>query len=66
MPGLNGKGPLGKGPMTGGQRGICRQSSTNKAEQSQDTPMDNVQGQGKGQGGAGRGAGKGRRRGGNR
>ena len=70
MPGMNGKGPLGKGPLTGGQRGVCKQTPTDKTDQPQGTTADIVQGQGRGlgrgQGGAGRGAGKGQGRGGNR
>ena len=28
MPGLNGTGPMGSGPMTGGQRGLCNPANT--------------------------------------
>jgi hypothetical protein len=72
MPGMNGKGPLGNGPLTGGQRGKCKQTGTAKPDnQPQAVPTDAVPGQGqgqglgRGQGGAGRcGAGLGRRDGG--
>ena len=37
MPGMNGKGPLGNGPLTGGQRGVCKQTGTDKTDQPQDT-----------------------------
>ncbi len=67
MPGMNGKGPLGNGPLTGGQRGVCNQSGTDKTDQAQDATVGVVPRQGRGlgrcQGGAGRGAGKGQGRG---
>jgi hypothetical protein len=67
MPGMNGKGPLRKGPLSGGQRGVCNQIETDKTGQPQGAPVDVVPGQGRGlgrcQGGAGRGAGKGQVRG---
>jgi hypothetical protein len=73
MPGMNGKGPLGNGPLTGGQRGVCKQTENDKTDQPQDAAVNVVSGKGRGwgrcQGGAGRGAGKdqgrGRGRGGN-
>ncbi len=76
MPGMNGKGPLGNGPRSGGQRGVCKQTGTAKPDdQPQAVPTDAVPGQGQGQGlgrcqgsadrGQG-GGGKGQGRGGNR
>ena len=71
MPGMNEKGPLGKGPRSGGQCGVCKQTGIASPDQFQDTPTDAVPGQGqgqgldRGQGGAGRcGAGLGKRGGG--
>ena len=74
MPGMNGKGPLGNGPLSGGQGGVCNQTGTDKTTPPQDNTLDVVPGQGRGlgrcQGGPGRGAGKGQgrrqNRGGNR
>jgi hypothetical protein len=71
MPGMNGKGPLGNGPLTGGQRGVCTQTGTDKTAQPQGAtvgvlPRPQGQGLGRCQGGAGRGLGKGKGRGGNR
>ncbi len=73
MPGMDRKGPLGNGPLTGGRRGVCNQ--TNSADSSP-SPGDNSknlqQGRGLGrcQGGPGRGIGqglgRGQKRGGNR
>ncbi len=67
MPGMNGKGPQGKGPLSGGQRGVCNQTEKDKTDQPQGAPVDVVPGQGRGlgrcQGGAGRGVGKGQGRG---
>lgn len=67
MPGMNGKGPLGNGRMTGGQRGVCKQTETDKTDQPQGATVDFVPGKGRGlgrcQGGAGRGVGKGQGRG---
>ena len=58
MPGMNGKGPLGNGPRSGGQRGVCKQTGTTPPDQPQDTPTDAIPGQGQGQGqGLGRGQG---------
>ena len=74
MPGMDGRGPSGKGPLTGGQRGVCKQTGTGKINLPQDATDELVplQGQGIGRcrGGAGRGVGngqgRGRGRGGNR
>lgn len=70
MPGMNGKGPLKHGRMTGGQRGVCKQTETDKTDQPLGTTVDFAPGKGRGlgrcQGGAGRGVGKGQGRGGNR
>ena len=33
MPGMNEKGPLGNGRMTGGQRGVCKQTEKDKTDQ---------------------------------
>ena len=67
MPGLKGKGPVEKGPLTGGQRDVCRQTKTDKTNQLPDTTEDVVPDQGRGggrcQGGSGRGFGKGQGRG---
>lgn len=67
MPGKNGKGPLGTGPLSGGKRGSCNQDETDKIDQPQGVTGDIVPGQGRGlgrcQGGAGRGAGKGQGKG---
>lgn len=67
MPGMNRKGPLGDGPLSGGQRGVCNQPETDKTAQPQNNTMGVVLGQGRGlgprQGGMGRGAGKGQGRG---
>lgn len=49
MPGMNGKGPEGTGPLTGGGRGVCRMPS--------DSPNSNL-GRGQGQAGGGRGRGR--------
>ena len=76
MPGMNGKGPLGKGPQSGGQRGVCKQTGIAKPDQHQGPPTDTIsgqvpgRGQDLGQGGACRGGqcggGKGQGRGGSR
>ncbi len=36
MPGFNGTGPNGQGPMTGGGRGFCAQPQTGQAPQTPD------------------------------
>jgi hypothetical protein len=70
MPGMKGKGPLGNGPLTGEQCGVCKQTETEKTNRPGDHTLDVVPGQGQGlgrcRGGAGRGAGKGQGKGGNR
>ena len=72
MPGMNGKGPLGNGPLTGGMRGVCNQTERDKADQTQSQPatVNAFPGPGKGlgrcRGGAGKGQGRGQGRGGNR
>jgi hypothetical protein len=33
MPRMDGTGPLGKGPMTGGQRGVCQRQGAQPADQ---------------------------------
>lgn len=69
MPGMNGKGPLGNGPLTGGMRGVCNQTGIDKADQtqSQTATVNVIPGQGRGlgrcQGGTGRGQGRGQGRG---
>lgn len=67
MPGMNGKGPSGKGPLTGGQRGVCIKNGIDKTNLPEGTTADAapLQGQGMGRcrGGAGRGDGKGQGRG---
>lgn len=57
MPGRNGTGPQGKGPVTGGGRGSCRQKRKTVADQCGGS------GQGRGRSGAGQGRGKGMGRG---
>jgi len=64
MPGLNKKGPLGQGPLTGGQRGTCTQQneiiSTGEYESLQQPAGRFGGGAGRRhRGGAGRGAGRG-------
>ena len=70
MPGKNGNGPLGNGPKTGGQRGICKQTQIDKTNQLSESTGNIVPGQGlrvgRCQGGTGKGQGKGQGRGGNR
>ena len=64
MPGMNGKGPLGNGPQTGGQRGVCKQTGAVAPDQPPGAAVDAVpdqgqtQGLGRCQGGAGRGGGR--------
>lgn len=64
MPGFNGRGPMGQGPMTGGGRGRC--SGYARADQGQGMAWGNPQadGQGRGRGmgpcGGGRARGRGR------
>ena len=53
MPGFNGTGPMGEGPMTGGGRGYCAGSSAKPQ------PLYDRQGFGRGYG-SGRGRGHGR------
>ncbi len=74
MPGMDGKGPLGNGPLSGGQRGNCNQTGIDNSDQGQDATGGGVPRQGRGlgrcRGGAGRGfekgQGKGQGRGGRR
>ena len=40
MPRMDGKGPLGNGQQTGGQRGICKQTGIAKPGQDQDAPIN--------------------------
>jgi len=54
MPKLDGTGPAGKGPKTGGQRGTCQNAQPNNR------PFD---GRGQGQGAFGRGQGRGQNQG---
>jgi hypothetical protein len=67
MPGLNRKGPLKKGPMTGEKRDTYKDIEADKTNQRPDTTEDVIPGQGRGlgqrQGGLGRGVGKGQCRG---
>ncbi|MBU0960965.1 MAG: hypothetical protein KKD01_06830 [Proteobacteria bacterium] len=64
MPGLNKKGPLGQGSLTGGQRGICLPNNETLSPGENETlqqPAGGIRG-GAGcrrRGGAGRGAGQG-------
>ena len=60
MPGGDKKGPLGEGPMTGRQMGICG-SRKNQAHQNDETFYGNGQGMGGGRNfGQGNGQGRGR------
>lgn len=69
MPGMNRKGPLGNGPLTGRQQGLCRQNGSKATGQlQQQRATDQEQNQATGQGrmtrqgleqGSGRGQGKG-------
>jgi len=70
MPGFDGKGPMGKGPMTGGGRGLCARNLNRTdinvqgnvtADQSPETPVMGV-----GRGGLPYGGGMGRCFGGGR
>ena len=62
MPGMNEKGPLGNGPLTGGKRGVCKRTGIANSDQPQDATTDAFPGQGQGQGqGLGRGQGGGGR-----
>jgi len=45
MPGFNGSGPVGAGPMTGGRRGLC-----NPANAEIETPFARSYGYGRGMG----------------
>jgi hypothetical protein len=47
MPGLNGTGPLGQGPLTGGQRGNCQQPEGQDVKQSR---FEFLRGRGRGPG----------------
>jgi hypothetical protein len=61
MPGFDGKGPMGKGPMTGRKGGKCRVAKTTQnANTASDQPLeDQVTNLGAGRGGKPRGGGKG-------
>lgn len=64
MPGLNKKGPLGQGPLTGGQQGICTQENETTSTGDTKTLQQPAGGRGGGagcrrRGGAGRGIGRG-------
>ena len=76
MPGLNRRGPLGEGPMTGRRMGRCNPDNKGKTDdeilQNKDSSLEPEQrlgrglGLGRGQGGPGRGLGRQNRfRGGN-
>ncbi len=62
MPGLNGTGPMGSGPMTGGGRGRCNPVNQGFAGQSSDISTGFSRGFGLGRGSR-RGSGMGMRRG---
>jgi len=65
MPGMNGKGPLGNGPRSGRQHGVCKQTGIAKPYgQPKDATTDATQVQGQGLGHGRCSAGLGRRRGG--
>lgn len=64
MPGLNKKGPLGQGPLSGGQQGICTQKNETISTGEDETLQQPAGALGGGagcrrRGGAGRGAGRG-------
>lgn len=63
MPGLNKKGPLGQGPLSGGQQGVCGQNKTvpnDENESLQQSKNDLRDGTGcRRRGGSGRGVGRG-------
>lgn len=61
MPGFNGKGPMGKGPMTGRKKGNCRDTKTAQNEKTaNEQPLENKETDfGAGRGGKPRGGGKG-------
>ncbi len=63
MPGLNKKGPLGQGPLSGGQKGVCGQNKTvsnDENESLQQSTGDFRGGTGcRRRGGSGRGVGQG-------
>lgn len=66
MPGLNKKGPLGQGPLSGGQQGLCVQNNeTDSADENQRFQQGAGGGRGgagcRRRGGSGRGTGVGRR-----
>jgi Family of unknown function (DUF5320) len=64
MPGLNQKGPMGQGPLTGGQQGRCAQPNENTATDKNGTLQQVTSGVKGGagcrrRGGSGRGVGQG-------
>jgi hypothetical protein len=69
MPGLNRRGPLGEGPMTGRRMGRCNPDNKGKTDdqilQNRDSSLEPGQGRGRGLGlGRGQGLGLGRGQGG--
>jgi hypothetical protein len=71
MPGFDGTGPMGKGPMTGGRLGRCgrraeKDQPTNTEQAKTETPDAESPVLGVGQGGRPRGGGRGRCWGGGR
>ncbi len=50
MPGLNHKGPMGKGPMTGKKMGKCTQFGTKGIEKNEETPTEQQSMVGRGEG----------------
>ena len=61
MPGLNRKGPMNEGPMTGRKTGLCNPDSPLRKQKDEPTEVNNDQLQGRG---LGLGLGRGARRGG--
>ncbi|WP_214021163.1 DUF5320 domain-containing protein [Methanoculleus sp.] len=59
MPGFDGTGPAGRGPMTGGRRGRCVLPGTPAAEDSSSAPVLRGIGRGGVPWGCGRGFGRG-------
>lgn len=50
MPGLNHKGPMGNGPMTGKKMGKCTQFGSKAIEKKEETPTDQQSMVGRGEG----------------
>ncbi|MFH2128091.1 MAG: DUF5320 domain-containing protein [Pseudomonadota bacterium] len=63
MPGFNGRGPMGQGPMTGGGRGRCSGYANIGQGAAWGAPTAYGQGRGRGQGPCGGGRARGRGRG---